>query len=157
MGFDIETSIGHKIVALVKSKRELIDIAMDRLQLSRTQWQIMVKFCMLDMPCTQAKLLTLLEIDRAHLARSLGQLEHRELIKRESVKSDRRISEVQLTQKGESLLKKVQEIMRDEANILLKNITLEEQQNFKAILNKISNNILTELKNKKEKNGTTTN
>jgi DNA-binding MarR family transcriptional regulator len=141
--------IGYKIATLAKTKREFVDICMEKLQLSRTQWQIMVRLCILDTPCTQSSLLISMEIDRAQLARSLEQLEHKELIKRNTIKEDRRGLEIQLTESGQNLLVKVMELMQYESDILFKNISPKEQQIFITLIDKITSNILTELKDKR--------
>ena len=107
---------------------------MKSLDLSRTQWQVMVRFSMFEMPCSQKTLLKSMEIDAAHLTRVLDQLEQKNLIKRIPDRNDRRSINIQLTQQGEALLPKIKAIMFHESEVMLNGLSLEEKQQLEKLL-----------------------
>ncbi len=136
----------YKLFNVVKVNEQLIDRAMEPFHLSRTQWKVMARFNFLALPCTQQQLLTSMSIDRAHLTRTLDQLEQRGLIVRERLASDKRAYNVFPTKDGIRLLKKIEQILQAESHSLARGLSQKEKSMLGKLLDRVASNILEELK-----------
>ncbi len=146
MKINLSTLIPFKISQLTKLKRQLVDQQMQPLNLSRTQWQVLAWLNILGTPCTQQGLLKALDLDRAQLARVLEYFDEKKIIKRTALPDDRRSLSITLTPSGKTLLKKVEYLMEQESDIMLKGITQKEKELFDSLLHKMTENILSSLK-----------
>jgi MarR family transcriptional regulator for hemolysin len=131
----------HQLVQVTHNKRALLDEKMKAHKLCRTQWRALAQFIYLSKPITQQDLLKALDIDPAHLARTLESIEEMDLIKRETVPNNKRARYVLLTPKGEDLLIEIQAIIDWEASVLYKDFTTQERQQFEDLLGKMDQNI----------------
>ena len=145
MKTNLRTLIPFKIAYITKYKRQLMDCDVKALDLSRTQWQILAWLSILGIPCAQQALLKEIELDRAHLARSLEQLEKKGIIARVQLPSDRRSLEITLTKKGEKLLKKIEVLLHKESKIMLRGLSSHEKKVLDQLLEKVTGNLLGEL------------
>lgn len=132
----------YRLFSVVKANEQLIDKYMESLHLNRTQWKVIARFNFLPMPCTQQQLLASMGIDRAHLTRTLEQLEQKFLIEKEKQLNDKRSYTVVLTQKGQMVLEKVESILKMESDALEAGLSAAEKSVFKELINKIEGNIL---------------
>lgn len=92
----IKESVGFQLIKILKLKRHFIDHEMKKLELSRTEWRVLLWMKILG-HCSQKELLKNLEIDAAHLARLLERFEKNKVIVRKQVETDRRSLFVELT------------------------------------------------------------
>jgi DNA-binding MarR family transcriptional regulator len=120
---------------------------MKKFGLSRTQWQTMLCFSILPLPCSQQALLQSMKIDRAHMTRTVDQLVKMRLIKRRQHPTDRRSVMLDLTAVGKQLLPKVNYIMCHESEIMLKGLDKAEQALLDQLLARVTDNVLAQLKN----------
>lgn len=145
----LNDSLCYKLFYLVKLNEQLIDQKMKPFNLSRTQWKVLARFNFLPAPCTQQQLLTSMGIDRAHLTRTLDQLQQRELLIRKSVPHDKRAYQVLLTSSGQQLLKKIEQVLTEESSLLSQQIAPEKQVEFEQHLEQIKSNIVSALEQSK--------
>src|SRR4029078_7096097 len=127
MKLDASSLLCYKLFFLVKINTSLIDKRMKKLDLSRTQWKVLIRFNFLKEPITQQQLLKSIDIDRSHLTRTLEQLEESNLIKRIRSLEDKRAQIVYLTTSGKKLLKKVEEILKLESERMVEFLNESEQ------------------------------
>ncbi len=132
----------------MRLNEQLIDHLMLPLGLSRTQWKIIARFTLLPIPCTQQQLLTSMEIDRAHLARALSQLESRGLLRRERIAEDRRALHIFPTDAGLGVLQKIEEILQAESRSLTQGFNEEDVQTLHQAIERIQANIASQLEKK---------
>ncbi len=138
---DLAHSIGYQLAQIVKLKRRLIDIDIKPLGLSRTQWQVLFYMSLL-CPCTQQELLNRADIDAAHLARVLEELEKNNYIVRAAVEGDRRALSIQLTAHSKQhLVPHIQATMEKENALLFKGLTLADQERLHQLLEKMQHNM----------------
>ncbi len=146
MTVDLSHLLCYRLFSVVKANEQLIDKYMEPLHLNRTQWKVIARFNFLPMPCTQQHLLASMGIDRAHLTRTLEQLEQKSLIYKEKLLSDKRAYTIVLTPKGRTMLQKVEEILKKESASLESGLSTAEKLIFKELINTIEGNILHVLK-----------
>ncbi len=135
----------YRLFNVVKLNEQLIGQRMDPFHLSKTQWKIMARFNFLTLPCTQQDMLSSMGIDRGHLTRALEQLEKRELIRKERLRHDKRAFNLFLTNKGKSLLKKIEQALVDESAALMNGLSEKENLTLSNILTKLEKTISAEL------------
>lgn len=136
----------YKLFYVVKLNEQLIDREMEQFHLSRTQWKVIARFNFLPIPCTQQQLLASMGIDRAHLTRTLDQLEQRGLVVRERLSTDKRAFNVFPTEPGVQLLKKIEKTLKLESDTLINGLSKIEKSTLKELIGKVESNILLELK-----------
>ena len=137
MTINLSNLLCYRLFSVVKANEQLIDKYMETLHLNRTQWKVIARFNFLTMPCTQQELLASMGIDRAHLTRTLEQLEQKSLIRKERQLNDKRAYTIALTPKGQVVLQEVEKILKLESASLEAGLSTTEQSIFKELLNKI--------------------
>lgn len=141
MSHPIEDMVGFRLAKILKLKRRFVDAELKSLELSRTQWQVLLWLRILG-SCTQKELLHNLDIDAAHLARILEEFEKKEFVVRSTSKEDRRSLIVQLTPYSQrKLIPKIEAALEKENTHLLKGLKADEKQTLKKILEILENNI----------------
>jgi len=135
----------YKLFYVVKLNEQLIDREMGQFHLSRTQWKVIARFNFLPIPCTQQQLLASMGIDRAHLTRTLDQLEQRGLVVRERLSSDKRAFKVSPTETGVRLLKEIEKTLNSESDMLTNGLSNIEKSELEKLMGKVESNILLEL------------
>lgn len=146
MNVNLRELTSSKIAVLAYFKRQCIDQRMKALNLSRTQWQVLSRFNFLPQPCPQQALLKCLDIDRAHLTRTLAQLEKLKLLTRIETPTDRRARFINLTKQGQATQKKVEQILHAENELMLVSLSQEENDQFNAILDKLNGSAMQSIK-----------
>lgn len=145
MKINLSELLCYKLFYVVKLDEQLIDKKMKQYHLSRTQWKVIARFNFLPIPCTQQQLLTSMGIDRAHLTRTLDQLEQRGLVTRERLSTDKRVFNVFPTELGVQLLKKIEKTLKTESDALINGLSKTERATLTKLIGKVESNILLEL------------
>jgi DNA-binding MarR family transcriptional regulator len=109
------------------------------IEISSEQWAILKRIGERE-TINQRELAELTFKDPASVTRSLDILEKTGLVRRENMENDRRAYNLFLTPAGEALVKKITPIAKAVRKQGLKNISVEEQAQFKATLNRIYDN-----------------
>ena len=149
MKINLNALLCYRLFYIVKLNEQLIDKKMEPFNLSRTQWKVIARFNFLPTPCTQQQLLASMGIDRAHLTRTLDQLEQRGLLAKERLAHDKRAYNISLTQSGRNLLKAMEKILKSESEIMVQRLSQAEISDLTNLINRVESNILTELEKKK--------
>jgi DNA-binding MarR family transcriptional regulator len=139
MDIQLNDLLCYQLFELVKLNTQQIDTRMKPLSLSRTQWKILSRFPYLGEPCSQQSLLRSMDIDRAHLTRSLYQLERRGLITRTRQAKDRRAFNISLTANGLTMRNWVGQVLSENDTGLLDTLTASESTELLRLIQKISN------------------
>ena len=85
---------------------------------------------------SQQELSNRLLVDKSATKRALEKLEINGYIYRQNSSSDKRVTEVFLTQKGKEIKPKLDSILEKTENKLLKNLNKEERETFLKLLNR---------------------
>lgn len=87
---------------------------------------------------SQQQIASLLFKDAAAIKRTIDQLEQKGLVIREQIRSQK--NHIYVTQEGKQMKSKILNLAQEATNNALKNISDEEFESFKAILNQIYDN-----------------
>ena len=139
---DLSNLLCYRLFSVVRANEQLIDKHMAPLHLNRTQWKVIARFNFLPMPCTQQHLLASMGIDRAHLTRTLEQLEQKSLIRKERQLNDKRAYTIALTEQGLAILQIVEKVLKMESDSIEAGLSTAEKTIFKELIDKIETNIL---------------
>lgn len=143
---NITSSLGYKLAELLRLKRCFIDQRVKKLELSRTQWRVLVWLSILG-PCLQQALLTALDIDPGHLTRVLDEFEKNKIISRTRLKEDRRALFIEITKRGEAkYISTLKKVLKEENTILMTGLSEKEKNFLMKILEKVKLNMETALK-----------
>lgn len=148
MKINLSELLCYRLFYAVKLNEQLIDKNMEQFNLSRTQWKVIARFNFLAIPCTQQQLLLSMGIDRAHLTRTLDQLEQRGFIAKERPLNDKRSYNILLTTEGKKILNKIEKILQDESEMMVRGLSQQETMMLGKLIDKVESNILTELEKK---------
>lgn len=146
MDVDIQSQLGYQLLSLVRDNEHWLDREMLPLNLSRTQWKVIARFNFLPAPVGQQDLLKSVDIDRAHMTRTLDQLEERGLVTRERQKQDKRACYIALTASGKKLLADVEQILNKHCQVLTDGLSDNERQVLRDIVGRLSQNMSDALK-----------
>lgn len=142
----LDELMGFKFLQIVNLKRQVMERRIRELGLSRTQWQLLVWTNILGTPCSQKDLLKSMEIDQAHLARTLEQLEKSQLVIREPIEGNRRSLAVTLTSKGKTMMKKIESALKEENKIMIQGIGKNNVKQLETLLDKVRSNLQSDIK-----------
>lgn len=145
MEINLSSLLCYRLFYLVKLNEQLIDKKMEQFGLSRTQWKVMARFNFLPVPCAQQQLLLSMGIDRAHLTRTLDQLEQRGFIAKERLPNDKRSYNVSPTKEGKIILKKIEKILQLESETMVRGLSQEETTRLGKLINQVESNVIIEL------------
>lgn len=145
MKITLNTLLCYRLFYVVKLNEQLIDKKMQPFDLSRTQWKVIARFNFLSNPCTQQQLLTSMGIDRAHLTRTLEQLEQRGFIAKQRLANDKRAYNISLTADGKKILKEIEKILQLESETMVHGLSRDEVLKLRNLVNRVEQNILIEL------------
>lgn len=146
MNVNVQSQLGYQLLSLVRDNEHWISREMLPLDLSRTQWKVLVRFNFLPAPVGQQDLLKSVDIDRAHMTRTLDQLEERGLVTRERQKVDKRACYIALTASGKKLLAQIEILLEKHSELLVAGLTTDEQKALNSAIAKMSNNMSDALK-----------
>lgn len=137
----MEKQIGIQLALILRLKRRRHDLQMKEIGLCRTQWQAL---CWLNHlgPCSQKTLLQHMDVDAAHLARTLDECERRGYLLRRPCKQDRRSLWVELTEEAKTkLIPHLVRVGEAEQARMLKGLTEAEKKSFQSLLDRIESNL----------------
>lgn len=138
---EVDTAICHQLVKILKLKRQFIDHELKNLQLSRTQWQVLLSQNILG-PCSQKELLNQLDIDAAHLTRVLASLEEKQLIERTAVQGDKRALSIHLTDYCKThIITQIEKTLHKQHEMLFAGISCAEKHQLMRSLNQLITNL----------------
>lgn len=138
-------SIGFRFARILCLKRRFIDSAMKSLDMTRVQWQTLHWLNTVS-PCTQKQLLCYMDVDAGQLARTLDEFEKNNIISRKPLPEDRRCLLVELTSHAKKkLIPHLEKVLEMENTIFLKEISASDQKKLSTLLEKIENNICSEV------------
>lgn len=138
---EVDTAICHQLVKILKLKRQFIDHELKNLQLSRTQWQVLLSQNALG-PCSQKELLNQLDIDAAHLTRVLASLEEKQLIERTTVCGDKRALSIHLTDYCKThIITQIEKTLHKQHEVLFAGISHTEKHQLMRLLDQLTTNL----------------
>ena len=137
----LNTLLGFAFMDIPRLQRQFIDQQVKTLGLTRTQWRIYAWLDILGTPCLQKTLLTNIEIDAAHLARVLEQLEKKGHLARHAPPENRRALSIELTAAGQATLQKIKHILLEEHNIMKRHLSDKQVNEFYQALAQIKHNL----------------
>jgi len=140
MFFDLDCCVGHITDNFNKQITEAFSKKLESTNITRTQW-IAMYYIITRGLISQRELSNLMMVADSSIGRLLDRLERDGLIQRIKRDTDRRISYLQLTEKGHEEMKPLMQIGVEFNNELLKGITKEEKETYERVLSKILNNI----------------
>ena len=138
---DIINTLGYQLFEILKQVRTNTDKSAKGLGLTRTQWQVFASFEILGNPTTQQALLSQLDIDKAHLARVIDGLVKNGFLLRNPLTENRRVTELSITTKGDSIMKSINRLMVQQHKKMSQNINLDSLTSFEKTLKQISINL----------------
>jgi len=137
----LDTLLGFAFMDITRLKRQYMDQQVKALGLTRTQWRIYAWLHTLGTPCPQKTLLSNIEIDAAHLARVLEQLEKKGHLTRHVPPENRRALCIELTSEGQATLQKIKHILLEEHNIMKRHLSDKQVDEFYQALAQIKQNL----------------
>ncbi|WP_300384276.1 MarR family transcriptional regulator [Clostridium sp.] len=126
-----------------KSAKLLADSLEKRLNyynITRTQW-IALYYVSINEMITQKKLSDKMSIKEPTVVRLIDKMESLDWITRISNENDKRVKCLELTEKGNKIETEMLDIVENFKNDVIKDISLEELDNYKSVLNKMLKNI----------------
>ena len=100
--------------------------------------------------CNQCSLAAALNVSRASIGVSLRRMEKVGLVRRETSQTDARYNTVYITEEGKKTLEQANAIVDSTFNAALKDITAEEREVFRRVMEKMNAN-LNEMRNELKK------
>lgn len=91
--------------------------------------------------CSQKDLCARLMIDKTTTAKNIKKLESMGYIWREKDKDDQRFYHLYVTEQGEKVCSRVQEVLMQTSEILKRDMTVEQQEEAESILKRMESNI----------------
>ena len=137
----LDTLLGFAFMDITRLKRQYMDQQVKALGLTRTQWRIYAWLHTLGTPCPQKTLLTNIEIDAAHLARVLDQLEKKGHLTRHAPPENRRALSIELTPEGQAIVQKIEGILEKEHHTMKNHLTDRQVDDLYHALAQIKQNL----------------
>ncbi len=142
---NINDQIPYKLVKVLTLHRNLLDVEMKKFGLCRTEWRIFL-FLRIINPCSQQELLKLMDIDAAHLTRTLDSLVTKGYVQRSHAESNRRSIFIETTEHYKnSLMPHIETLIKKEENVLSNNINAKDKLLLIKLLNMLEINLETAL------------
>ncbi len=147
MEFKLENSVNHRIATLaILLKRQVFRIiAENNLDITPDQWVVM--YCL-----WQENELTVGDIsirtkkDFANVTRIVDKLEKLGYVRKVKSKKDRRSTHIHILSKADAIKDKVQNCWKESTGLAMQGISELEQQNLIKMIEKIENNVLSNMK-----------
>lgn len=117
-----------------------INNRLKELQIKKTDFKVIIKIAQ-NQGISQNEICNLLKEDKVTIAKSVKKLEELEYIKRTHNHSDKRITNLYLTEQGQIIRSKIKMIFEDLKKIFMKDLSLEEQKLAIELIGKISKNM----------------
>jgi DNA-binding MarR family transcriptional regulator len=120
--------------------RKLIDRRLQPLGLSRAQWSILAILSNHD-GLSQSQISDKLEIEKSTAGRLIDQVEKSGWIERRPIPGDRRLWGIHLTDQARKLIAKVEKIILDTRTEMLRDLSVEQQQDLSRMLQTVKLNL----------------
>ena len=130
------------IIRIGRGHRKLIETKIAELGIHPSQHHLLM-FLAKNGPATQCSIAQAMEVSAATVAVSVKKLEKGKYIKKKSSAEDNRVNFISLTEKGEDVVRKSQELFEQADSALFRGVTEEEKEQFHGILERIIQNIKT--------------
>lgn len=137
----LDATICQQLVKILKLKRQFIDRELKNVNISRTQWQVLLwqHWCG---PCSQQELLNYLDIDAAHLTRVLVSLEEKQWITRTTIDGDRRALSICITDYcKEHIIPLIEKTVQKKHAMMFQGVSGANKQQLIGLLNQLSANL----------------
>lgn len=139
---DNENHIGRKIILASKTIQHAFDLELrNKVGITLAQWRA-INILTTENGITQREIAEKLGLDASSLIPLIDRLETKELVKRKSDKSDRRINRLYLTNRAESLVDSMHTCALSVRKTLTRNITVDQLEATHLILNRICQNLI---------------
>ncbi|CCG08785.1 MarR family winged helix-turn-helix transcriptional regulator [Pararhodospirillum photometricum] len=117
---------------------EALDRRARPLGITAAQWRVLIRIC-LNLETTAADLCRSLSYDSGSMTRMIDRLEGQGLIRRERSEEDRRVVRLALTEAGEALRPRLQEIGREILEHFLRDFTPDDVMLLMGLLQRLAN------------------
>lgn len=131
--------VGRLIRLVFNSLVHDIDARMQPLELTAMQWEPMLLLA-LGRADTVAGLARECAVDCGAMTRMLDRLEQKQLLRRQRSDADRRVVNLELTEKGRAVAREIPLIVREELQRSLRDITPQEQETLVRLLSRMLGN-----------------
>ena len=131
--------VGRLIRLVFNSLVRDIDARMQPLELTAMQWEPMLLLA-LGRADTVAGLARECAVDCGAMTRMLDRLEQKQLLLRQRSDADRRVVNLELTEKGRAVAREIPLIVREELQRSLRDITPQEQETLVRLLSRMLGN-----------------
>ena len=139
---DNENHIGRKIILASKTIQHAFDLELrDKAGITLAQWRA-INILRTENGITQRKIAEKLGLDASSLIPLIDRLETKELVKRKSDPSDRRINRLYLTNRAESLVDSMHTCALSVRKTLTRNINEDQLEVTQLVLNRICQNLI---------------
>lgn len=149
MYFDLNKCVNYITIGTTKHISDLFGKWLDGYGVTRIQW-IALYFVFTEGPISQRKLSQLMRINDSSGMRLIQRMERDGMLVRERSELDRRIININLTEKGSELIKEVMPLGSEFSELLTKDITDEEFMIFQKVLDQMLNNVLSDERSKEK-------
>lgn len=141
MNSKIEYTLGADIAKLVRNWRSIIDLRLKPVGLTQTHWITLYYLNGLPPNQSQIQLAKAIGIEQPSLVRTLDQLEHRGLVRRDPCPCDRRAKQINLTEEAKPILSQVNEVVDNVKDGILLDVSDDELATFIHVIRKFEQNI----------------
>lgn len=131
--------VGRLIRLVFNSLVHSIDARMQPLELTAMQWEPMLLLA-LGRADTVAGLARECDVDCGAMTRMLDRLEQKQLLRRLRSDADRRVVNLELTDKGRAVAEEIPLLVREELHRSLRDITPQEQETLVRLLTQMLDN-----------------
>jgi DNA-binding MarR family transcriptional regulator len=131
--------VGRLIRLVFNSLVHSIDARMQPLELTAMQWEPMLLLA-LGRADTVAGLARECDVDCGAMTRMLDRLEQKQLLRRLRSDADRRVVNLELTEKGHAIAQQIPLVVREELQRSLRDITPQEQETLVRLLTRMLGN-----------------
>jgi DNA-binding MarR family transcriptional regulator len=135
-----EESIGYLMRRILSHVTDAVDDELEPTGLTHAQWMPLLKLYM--GASTVAELARQSNLDAGAMTRALDRLEAKSLVKRVRSSEDRRVVNLELTEEGRAVAKKIPAVICGVQNAHMRGFTLEEWQQLKVLLRRMLGNAL---------------
>lgn len=147
MEFKLENSVNHRIATLaILLKRQVFRIiAENNLDITPDQWVVM--YCLWqENGVTVGDISIRTKKDFANVTRIVDKLEKLGYVRKVKSEKDRRSTHIHILPKADAIKDKVQNCWKESTDLAMKGISELEQQNLIKMIEKIENNVLSNMK-----------
>jgi DNA-binding MarR family transcriptional regulator len=137
--YPMELNVGRLVAKIHLQFRRCLDgeLARSVLDLTSSQWVVLMNLGCNDSQRTAAELANLLHQDTGAMTRMLDRLQAKGLIKRARSSSDRRVVHVELTEAGKRLVPQLPKVSINVLNRVLADFSAKEVQQLTKLLSRV--------------------